>query len=73
MENSLEPLDDKEKKKLQSYYDNKPMFDAIIQRLRDNISDNVYLNVADFDLSYLKLWLGLTKNFFLNSLMACPE
>lgn len=61
MENSLEPLDDKEKKKLQSYYDNKPMFDAIIQRLRDNISDNVYLNVADFEPVLSKIMAGFDK------------
>lgn len=61
MENSLEPLDDKEKKKLQSYYDNKPMFDAIIQRLRDNISDKVYLNVADFEPVLSKIMVGFDK------------
>ena len=61
MENSLEPLDDKEKKKLQSYYDNKPMFDAIIQRLRDNISDKVYLNVADFEPVLSKIMAGFDK------------
>lgn len=61
MENSLEPLDDKEKKKLQSYYDNKPMFDAIIQRLRGNISDKVYLNVADFEPVLSKIMAGFDK------------
>lgn len=47
-ENSLEPLDDKTKKKLREYQENKPTYDAILQALRDNISDKVYFKPADF-------------------------
>ena len=41
LENSLEPLNDKEKAKLEKFYDNKPLYDSIIQRLKENISDKV--------------------------------
>ena len=61
MENSLEPLDDKEKKKLQSFYDNKPLFDSIIARLRENISDIVYMNVSDFEPVLYKAMAGFDK------------
>lgn len=61
MENSLEPLDDKEKKKLQSFYDNKPLFDSIIARLRENVSDNVYMNVSDFEPVLYRVMAGFDK------------
>ncbi len=61
MENSLEPLDDKEKKKLQSFYDNKPLFDSIIVRLRENVSDNVYMNVSDFEPVLYRVMTGFDK------------
>lgn len=61
MENSLEPLDDKEKKKLQSYYDNKPLFESIIARLRENVSDNVYMNVSDFEPVLYRVMAGFDK------------
>ena len=49
LENSLEPLSDKEKAKLEKFYDNKPLYDSIIQRLKENISNNIYMNVNDFE------------------------
>ena len=61
MENSLEPLDEKEKKKLQSFYDNKPLFDSIIARLRENVSDNVYMNVSDFEPVLYRVMAGFDK------------
>ena len=61
MENSLEPLDDKEKKKLQSFYDNKPLFDSIIARLRENVSDNVYMKVSDFEPVLYRVMTGFAK------------
>ena len=61
MENSLEPLNDKEKKKLQSFYDNKPLFDSIIARLRENVSDNVYMNVSDFEPVLHRVMTGFDK------------
>ena len=61
MENSLEPLDDKAKKKLQAYYDNKPLYDAILARLNENISDKVYLNIAEFEIYLAKVMVGFDK------------
>lgn len=61
MENSLEPLDEKEKKKLQSFYDNKPLFDSIIARLRENVSDNVYMKVSDFEPVLYRVMTGFDK------------
>lgn len=48
-ENSLDPLDDKTKKKLQSYYDNKPLYDSILQTLNNNISDKVFYSLSEFE------------------------
>lgn len=61
MENSLEPLDEKEKKKLQAFYDNKPLYDSILQRLKENLSDKVYLNVSDFEPVLAKVMVGFDK------------
>lgn len=49
LENSLEPLNDKEKAKLEKFYDNKPLYDSIIQRLKENISDKIYMNINAFE------------------------
>ncbi len=49
LENSLEPLSDKEKAKLEKFYDNKPLYDSIIQRLKENISDKIYMNINAFE------------------------
>lgn len=48
-ENSLEPLDGKTKKKLQSFYDNKPTYDALLKTLNDNISDKVFYSLSEFE------------------------
>ena len=61
MENSLEPLDEKEKKKLQAFYDNKPLYDSILQRLRENLSDKVYMNVSDFEPVLARIMVGFDK------------
>ena len=61
MENSTEPLDEKAKKKLQAYNDNKPLFDSILARLNENISDKVYLNVAEFETHFTKVMAGFDK------------
>lgn len=52
-ENSLEPLSDKDKNKLQAFYDNKPLYDSIIETLRANISDKVFMKESEFE-TYLK-------------------
>lgn len=61
MENSLEPLDEKEKKKLQAFYDNKPLYDSILQRLKENLSEKVYMNVSDFEPVLAKVMVGFDK------------
>ena len=52
-ENSLEPLKDKERKKLEEFYTNKSLYDEILGVLKQNISDKVFLNLADFE-KYIK-------------------
>lgn len=47
-ENSLEPLKDKEKKALEEFYSNKEFYDTLIQTLKDNCSDTVYLSESEF-------------------------
>lgn len=61
MENSLEPLDEKEKKKLQAFYDNKSLYDSILQRLKENLSEKVYMNVSDFEPVLAKIMVGFDK------------
>ena len=45
---SAEELTGKDQKKLENYQNNKPVYDAIINSLRNAISDNVYLSPEDF-------------------------
>lgn len=47
-ENSVEPLSVKDQKKLGQFYDNKPLFDAIISKLRESVSNDVYLSPEEF-------------------------
>ena len=61
LENSLEPLGEKEKMKLEKYYQNKELYDSILNRLRENISDDIYLNVTDFELYLSKAMQGFDK------------
>lgn len=61
LENSLEPLSDKEKAKLEKFYDNKPLYDSIIQRLKENISNNIYMNVNDFEKCINNVMNGFDK------------
>ena len=60
-ENSLEPLNDKDKKKLQSFQENKPLYDSILERLKANISDKVYMNVSEFETALAKVMAGFDK------------
>ena len=48
-ENTLEPLKDKERKKLEEFYNNKPVYDEILKKLRNNISEKVFLDLSDFE------------------------
>lgn len=45
---NAEFLTGKEEKKLETYYEKKPIYDAIIQALRENISDSIYMNPESF-------------------------
>lgn len=47
-ENSLEPLKDKEKIALEEFYSNKEFYDTLVQTLKDNCSDTVYLSESEF-------------------------
>lgn len=58
-ENSIDPLDDKTKKKLQVFYDKKPLYDSIIQTLRSNVSDTVYMSVKAFEPVITKVLSGI--------------
>lgn len=58
-ENSIDPLDDKTKKKLQAFYDKKPLYDSIIQTLRNNVSDTVYMSVKAFEPVIAKILSGI--------------
>lgn len=45
---NAESLTGKEEKKLETFYEKKPTYDAIIQALKDNISDSIYMNPESF-------------------------
>lgn len=49
LENSLEKLSDKDEKKLETFKKNKPTFDAILEKLRANVSDKKYLSLKEFE------------------------
>ena len=48
-ENKLEPLNDKEKKKLEDFYKNKPTYDKILGALRANLNDKIYYKLSEFE------------------------
>lgn len=48
-ENKLEPLNDKEKKKLEDFYKNKPTYDKILGTLRANLNDKIYYKLSEFE------------------------
>ena len=48
-ENKLEPLNDKEKKKLEDFYKNKPTYDKILETLGANLNDKVYYKLSEFE------------------------
>lgn len=49
LENLEEELSAKDEKVLQKNLDGKPLYDSIIQKLNDNISDDKYMNPKDFE------------------------
>lgn len=48
-ENKLEPLTDKEKKKLEEFHKNKPIYDKILETLKSNLNDKIYYKLSDFE------------------------
>lgn len=48
-ENSLEPLDEKQKKKLKEFQEQKPLYDSILKVLKDNCSDKVFMSPKEFE------------------------
>lgn len=48
-ENKLEPLTDKEKKKLEEFHKNKPIYDKIIETLKANLNEKIYYKLSDFE------------------------
>lgn len=48
LELSDEPLTGKEQKKLEKFYENKPLFDSIILTLKESISDDIYYSPKPF-------------------------
>lgn len=49
LENKLEPLTDKEKKKLEEFYKNKPIYDKILETLKANLNEKIYYKLSDFE------------------------
>lgn len=41
-------LTSKEQKSLEKFYSNKPLYDSILETLKNNISDNIYLSINEF-------------------------
>lgn len=57
-ENKLEPLTDKEKKKLEEFYKNKPIYDKILETLKSNLNDKIYYKLSDFEPVITKVLKG---------------
>lgn len=49
LENKLEPLTDKEKKKLEEFYKNKLIYDKILETLKANFNEKIYYKLSDFE------------------------
>lgn len=48
LENLGVTITDKDKAKLEKYYENKPVYEAIVNKLNENISDDKYMNIEAF-------------------------
>ena len=60
-ENSLDPLDEKQKKKLKEFQDKKPLYDSILQTLNSNYSDKVFLSPKEFEPYIADVMQGFDK------------
>lgn len=59
----MDPIPAKEKKKLDEYIDSKPIYDGIIEKLRANVSDVVYMSEAEFLPVIKKVLEGVDKKW----------
>ena len=67
---NAEFLTGKEEKKLETYYEKKPIYDAIIQALRENISDSIYMNPE----SFMPVLTEILEGFANKKLLSfCPQ
>ena len=66
LENSIEPLDAKAKKRLQKFYDNKDLYDSIMEKLNNNIDEKVFYNFSDFESHINKIFLDYDKKIIKN-------
>ncbi len=60
-ENSTEKLSDKDQKKLETFYKNKPVYAQILGDLKNNVSEKVYLKEAEFRPVIENILTGLDK------------
>ena len=69
LENKADELSDKEKKKLDAYVQNKPVFDEILKSLKSNISDKIWVNVNDFEAVIEDLLIGMIDKKFIKKIV----
>lgn len=65
---NAESLTGKEEKKLETFYEKKPTYDAIIQALKDNISNNIYMNPESFMPVLTEILKGLADKKLLDKI-----
>ena len=61
LENPKEPLSSNDKKKLEEYRNNKPLYDRIIETLNNNISEEIYFSIDDFNILLSKILPDVDK------------
>jgi type I restriction enzyme M protein len=61
LENPKEPLTEKDRKKLETYYENKPVYDSILEKLRENSSSAIYYSPEEFEPVIQKILDGFDK------------
>ena len=61
LENPKEPLSSNDKKKLEEYRNNKPLYDRIIETLNNNISEEIYYSIDDFNIVLSKILPDVDK------------
>lgn len=59
----LDPIPDKEKKELENFKINKPLYEKIIELLKSNTSDNIYMSENEFIPVITKVLEGIEKKY----------